>query len=381
MSRRTVTDLDIEGGRGHFRKGGPEKPYNWPAGVENQGNLTLRGVLVRRNQGIGVENAGRLRLNGDTIVGRSGDERAIENIGVHNTGRLSLNGTAVVRKGDVRNDGTLVMNGASGLYRSFLVVHESGRATLNDASHISEYGNVENRGILVLNDDSRIQGRGRVPGAGFVSGPGAFNFGALTLNDRSRISGWSVGVSNDGSVTLDGSSSIEGNGAGVFNFQHGSLTLNGSSSLRDNHYDAPPRCFPLCEPIGGGGVKNWGSVVLNDSSVIGGNSVGAWHLGSHGGGVYMVDLGFRPAPSLTMTGSAAITGNSSGDRAADSTRARAPPFPAPAAARRRSLTSTATHRTTATSSSPRTRRSVTPPLLHRAQSMSATSWTTSWTVP
>ena len=299
----TVSDLAIEGGRGHFREGGPEKPYNWPAGVLNNGNLTLRSVIVKENRGIGIENTGRLRLKGRTLVRENESSGQAE--GIHNTGTVWLNGTASVRSPDeIVNDGILVMNGASWIR----YLRNSGSATLKDASRATK---VLNRGTLTLGDQSRIAG---LSGTSFLVG--VDNFGTLILNDASGIVHGYVGVQNwPGSKTvMNGSSVIRDHEGGAVR-NSGTLVLNGSSSIRDNHY-LVPACGSVCshDPLRGAGVLNTGAVVLNDSSAITNNAVEDFRFGSFGGGVYMMrDSSLPEPPSLTMTGSATISGNSASD--------------------------------------------------------------------
>jgi hypothetical protein len=283
-----VTDLDIEGGR--FQKDGSDRPYHWPAGVENHGNLTLRGIVVRRNEGIGVENEGRLRLNGDSVVGHNwtvlGNAVYRPRLpGIHNAGSLRLNGTSAVEKNNgVANDGTVILHGAS----SVNVTRNRGSMTLHDAGHVAY---VENRGALTLDDES---------GMGTV-----YNFGTVTMNDASGV--WGP-VTNDSrsSMTLNGSSSI---GIGRVR-NNGTLTLNGSASIFGGRWvscGVPSGLCPGDPRIFGGGVTNGGRLVLNDSSSISGNLVERQGLPTFGGGVYM-----NSSASLTMTGSATITGNAAG---------------------------------------------------------------------
>jgi hypothetical protein len=300
-----VQDLAIEGGRGHFREGGPEKPYNWPEGVLNHGNLILRSVIVKENRGIGIENTGRLRLKGRTLDRENGFESVNEYTGIHNTGTLRLNGTASRSPDFVVNDGILVMNGASWIR----YLRNSGSANLKNASRTTK---VLNRGTLTLGDQSRIAG---LSGTSFLVG--VDNFGTLILNDASGIVRGYVGVQNrPGSKTVMNGSSVirDHDGGGVRN--SGTLVLNGSSSIRENRIVVLP-CGSYClhDPLRGAGVFNTGVVVLNDSSSITGNKVEAFGYGSHGGGVYMVrDPSLPEPPSLTMTGSATISGNSAGDQ-------------------------------------------------------------------
>ena len=298
----TVKDLAIEGGRGHFREGGPKAPYNWPAGVRNHGSLTLHSVAVKLNRGVGIENTGRLRLSGNALVNHNGLSRAYVFKGIHNTGTLRMNGRARVGLWDnVENDGILVMNGASIIDD----LMNRGTGTLHGTSSAWQ---VSNRGTLSLGDQSRIDGRGTSVGT-----TGVDNYGILTLNDTSSIIRAYIGVGNapGSTVVLNGQSVIRRNSIGIRN--HGTVTLNGSSSIRDNHLPEPSKCPYGCRPIGGAGVFNSGTLVLNDSSSIRGNSVSAWRAGSYGGGVYMVrDVSLPEPPSLTMTGSSTINGNAAG---------------------------------------------------------------------
>ena len=297
----TIKTLTIQDGRGRFRKGGPSKPYDWTAGVENKGNLTLRDVLVRNNRGVGVHNEGRLRLNGDTNFGR---QHLVEQgtygraAGLRNVGWARVNGRSRIRGST--NEGTLVLGGVSSLGD----VTNHGTLTMNAASSIT--GIVTNHGTLTMNDTSQLGGPSHYSGAS--------NLGTMTMNGASRMAG-SLGVHNEGSLTLNETSEISGNSRGVYN--RGSVTLNGSGSIHDNHLPTPARCGPLgseCGPIGGAGVYNDGSLTLNDSSSIFANTVGEWHARSLGGGVYMVDDSSPGQPSLTMTGSATISGNAAGDQ-------------------------------------------------------------------
>jgi hypothetical protein len=338
----TVKDLAIEGGRGRFREGGPEKPYNWPAGVLNQGSLTLHSVIVKGNRGIGIENTGRLRLNGDSIVRDNGFDSVNKHEGIHNTGTLRLNGTASVRWPDwVKNESILVMNGASRIWNLW----NWGTAILRDRS---SGGPMTNRGTLTLNDTAQVVGsavyndgtltlndasgivRGDIGvfnasgatvvmnGRSFISdheSTAVVNSGTFTLNDDSRVSHngdfryeVAPAVINTGRLTLNSASHISGNWMGVENENSGSITLNGSSAIRDNHrMQYRSRCPRSCPPwprLVGAGVSNKGSLTLNDQSSITGNSAA-----DSGAGVYLWE---GTGASLTMTGSSTISGNTTG---------------------------------------------------------------------
>ena len=308
----TVTDLTIRGGRGLLREGGPRTPWLRPAGVENGGMLTLQGVTVRRNVGLGVHNTGTLLLRGDTRIDING---ANEHVGVVSTGTLRLNGTATIRQNNVavRNWGTLVLDGSSSLHNNSLAIENLGTATLNDNSRIDDFAwGVRNAGTLTLNDSSKIRGLYRPVTRGYV---GVTNSGTLTLNARSRITDNGIGVDNTGTLTLNDTGQVSGNQTGVANTGH--LTLNGSSAIRDNHRAPPLDCYGsnCSAPAVGAGVTNTGTVVMNDSSTISGNTLHDSRNGSYGGGVHMMrDPSLPEPPSLTMTGSATISGNSASDK-------------------------------------------------------------------
>jgi hypothetical protein len=252
---------------------------------------------------------------------------------------VRLNGSATVRGyGGVRNEGVLVLNGASRITNG--EVTNSGTLTLNDAS---QFGNtwpgVENSGSMTLNDASRVIGYVR---DGQISryDRGVFNGGSLTLNDRSLIRDHLIAVTNSGTFTMNDDSRVSHNGETLYEFSAavhnlgtgtlilngtsqindnwmgvenaGSITLNGSSSIRDNHRlkwnsDCPGHpgfACPRRPPLVGAGVSNKGSLTLNDASSITGNSAA-----DNGAGVYLWE---GTGASLTMTGSSTVSGNSTG---------------------------------------------------------------------
>ena len=140
-------------------------------------------------------------------------------------------------------------------------------------------------------------------------GGGVYNSGTLTLNDTSAISGNKGGVTFGGTLILNDASQISDNEQGVRS--GGTVTLNGSSSIRDNHLPyfycggSGLYCWPFNK---GGGVylSGGGSLTLNDSSTISGNSVS-----DAGGGVYLAtfDGSGQVRASLTLNDSSTISGN------------------------------------------------------------------------
>ncbi len=123
--------------------------------------------------------------------------------------------------------------------------------------------------------------------------------GILTLN-RSVIRGNSSkyeggGIANYGRLVLNGSSVTRNSapdGVGGGISNYGDLTMNGSSLVRGN-----------TAKLWGGGIANHGTLVMNDSSTVGGN--GAYE----GGGILLETPRHGPDPTLTMNDSSSASGN------------------------------------------------------------------------
>lgn len=137
---------------------------------------------------------------------------------------------------------------------------------------------------------------------GGAGGGGILNFGDVSLKRWSSVSGnqaqYAGGISNYGVVTLNGHTSVSNNSAnagagGVGNSyeSNGQLVMNGYSNVANNTAGS-----------GGGGIWSDGSVVMNDSSSVTGNSVRPGGVWSKGGGIYGIG-------SVTMTGAASVSGN------------------------------------------------------------------------
>jgi hypothetical protein len=215
-------------------------------GVSNKGKLTLRDVVVRDNyaakRGGGIYNEGVLSMLGRTVVKNNiaAPGQGGTGSGVYNTGRLILDdGTRIIWNvggfGFV-NAGTLVMNGTSNIShsdygRGVSGVWNSGNWTMNDASSISDQGQVVNPGTLVMNDASSIHHNRISGGPQFCAtgaGGGVRNTGAITMNDSASIhDNFVFGGCGNSSAPYD-----RARGGGVYN--EGSLTMTGSSRIDTN---------------------------------------------------------------------------------------------------------------------------------------------------
>jgi hypothetical protein len=234
----TIRDLFIQKGTVH-------RGRRLPDGILNRGHLTLRDVIVRRNEwggGTAILNRGVLRLFGDSRVEKN------EGDGIVNTGRIWLGGRARVRDNGltgVDNSGTLVMNGHSdiGLNGENAIEKRdgstinTGKLVMNDDSSISraQWGAVHNHGKLVMNDRSRIDhnralGICRSPGRPGRGG-GVENFGTVVMRGSSRIDDNTAGGNSEGPGIGGGLYSTGGTLIGV---TCGSST---GANVRDNDPD------------------------------------------------------------------------------------------------------------------------------------------------
>jgi hypothetical protein len=174
--------------------------------------------------------------------------------------------------------------------------------TGGSGTYVPELETVVGGGIL-NNDNGSVTLNGTsitgntAPYGGGIANPA--NGGSVTLNDTS-ITGNTAGTNgggiiNGGTVTLNGTSSISGNTArqdsGGILSVSGSVTLNDTSSITGN---------TAAGGDGGGIGNNTGTVTLNDNSSITDNTA------PNGGGILNL------AGSVTLNNSGSITGNTAG---------------------------------------------------------------------
>jgi hypothetical protein len=303
-----------------------------PAGIQNDGSLTISGGQLTANIGVGlINNGGAVRLIDDAVIA------ANQGVGVSNgidpntlaPGQLtledesSITGNVGTTGGGIDNGGLVVLNDDSsiagneaqvggGVYNEFSCC--IGMLVLNDNSRITDnfapFGaGVSGRGTVTLNDDSAIASN-EGDGVNLVRAQ-------VVLNDRSSVvandgSGIQLGLA--GSVTLNDQSMVAGNGGIGIGLLLAGLSLNGNSRIAENHgggvrgllagitlNDTSTISGNVSQNNGGGILNESGAVVLNDSSQIVGN------VASLGGGIYSSG-GENPA-SVTLNDTSSITGN------------------------------------------------------------------------
>ena len=256
-------------------------------GINNRGRLTLVDVVVRDNNarwsGGGIWSAGSVTLTGHSrVIGNRtrGDAGGV----FMQSGRLTLdgaseisgnygpfegagifNGNAILTlKGESRVTGNTTRKEGGGIYNS-----DQGTVILNGRSSVSgnfagqDGGGIANFGILTLNDHSSVSGN-----TGADAGGGIANWGLLTLNDDSHVSGNTV------QDVADYRGTASHVGGGIMNVQGGTLLMNDRSRVTGNTVHrrtrSGPRVMPFPDGVGGG-LMNFATVYLADSSSIDGN--------------------------------------------------------------------------------------------------------------
>jgi hypothetical protein len=255
--------------------------------------------------------AGLLTLTDLTITNGNGGGIVNRAPGtVRLTGSSAVSGNVAGAGAGIVNNGTLIMQGGSSVSGNVAEeaagILSSGTLTMSGSSSVSdnhstgeEGGGIVSLGTLTMNDSSSVS-RNTVSriGAGIYIATGT-----LSMNDASSVRGnktltrssFGGGIFNFGSVTLRDSSLVAGNrsrrGRGGGIATHGTVDLYGSSSVSGNHARV------------GGGIDNWGgTVAMHGTSSVRGNAV-AWD----GGGIYN-----HEEATLTLMGSSSVTGNTAG---------------------------------------------------------------------
>src|SRR5206468_3152328 len=108
--------------------------------------------------------------------------------------------------------------------------------------------------------------KGSANGSTTFKGGGIYNAGTLTVSNSTlsynTASNGGGGIANDGTLTVSGST-LSGNssaaGGGIANSQQGTLTISGSTLSGNSASE-------------GGGIENFGTVTVNNSSRITGNT-------------------------------------------------------------------------------------------------------------
>ena len=192
--------------------------------------------------------------------------------------------------------GTIVLaaNGTYTLDGTALVIDKqitiNGRGATIDGNDASGVINVISTGNLTLRDVI-------ITGGSAPDGGGIYNYGTVTLKDKSSVSGNTANVGGgifnyeDGTVTLSGTSRVSGNTAdngsgGIYNSLGGTVTLKDKSSVSGNTAN-----------VSGGILNDGGTVTLKDTSSVSGNTA------YDGGGIYNTN------GTVTLSDKSSVSGN------------------------------------------------------------------------
>ena len=215
---------------------------------------------------------------------------------------LLMKGTCTGRT-DIRKD--LTIEGLSGptAARPSLLGHVPNEYLLNVMRGVSvTLGGLTIRGGRTPPDGGGIQNRGTLTLRDVVVRDfrrGVLNQRRLTLSGGTAVKDnratWCAGVDSNGTLVMNDTSRISGNSArhmGGGVCNDGSLVMNDASRITRNRAG-----------YWGGGIHNWDDVILNDTSHISGN-----RAGRGGGGVFNALYG-----SVTLTDAAHISRNRATD--------------------------------------------------------------------
>jgi hypothetical protein len=251
-----INNLTITGGSGG--NGG---------GILNNGNLTLAGATVTKNQttgsGAGIYNGAGAKLtlnNGDTI---SSNTAQLSGGGLQNAGGTVLITSSALSGNTAKGGGGGIKNAAGGK------ITASNNVTIADNSDALSGGGVLNAGTFIMRGGSINYNSDKLVGGGVANTKGTMTLSGVGIQDNRALLGGGIYVSG-GSLTLKNGVSI----GGKFLYECNVAAQNGGGMF-----------------VNGGTVKMTGGV-------IGGNSASG-----NGGGV-LVAKG-----SLKLTGGAVVSSN------------------------------------------------------------------------
>jgi hypothetical protein len=229
--------------------------------------------------------------------------------GISGIGDVTLSGTTAVTGCTAARGGGIELGGSS--EPCVLTMNDSSEVASNTLESVDSYtaggGGIylDDGCSLIMNGSSKVRDN-TVVGAAFGGGIAAAGASTVVMNDDSVVSGNTVVTVWGGGIWLEG---------GLPNATDVQLTMNGNAAIRGN------------AGKGGGGVYNTSNtVVMNDNSIIEGNTAPS----DNGGGIKTdgpltmngasrIKDNLCPTCSgagviidngpLTMTGSASITGN------------------------------------------------------------------------
>ena len=213
------------------------------------GQLTVSGNNASRVFEV-AKSTKSVTLSGLTISkGSANSSTTFKGGGIYNAGTLTVSNstlsynTASNGGGGIANDGTLTVSGS----------------TLSGNSSAAG-GGIANSGTLTVSG-STLSGNTADRGGGIFSSIGTVTVSNSTLSSNTANQGGAIYL-RDGALTVSGttlSSNVATGGGGILNSQQGTLTISGSTLSGNSASE-------------GGGIVNFGTVTVNNSSRITGNT-------------------------------------------------------------------------------------------------------------
>jgi hypothetical protein len=207
--------------------------------------LTSGEVLISHNVTIAGPGAGQLTVSGNNAsrvfeVAKSTKSVTLSGLTIS---KGSANGSTTFKGGGIYNAGTLTVS----------------NSTLSGNSSAAG-GGIANSGTLTVSG-STLSGNTADRGGGIFSSIGTVTVSNSTISSNTANQGGAIYL-RDGALTVSGttlSSNVATRGGGILNSQQGTLTISGSTLSGNSASE-------------GGGIENFGTVTVNNSSRITGNT-------------------------------------------------------------------------------------------------------------
>ena len=258
-------------------------------GILNLGTLTLTDCTVSGNtvtgNGGGILNLGTLSLDQSTL---SQNTAVNAGGGVYNAGALSISNSSAVSDNSARLGG--------GIYDAYVanVTLTMTNSTVSGNSASYGGGVFDRSTVTDTMTDCTISGNSANIGAG-IDGVGAVEVLTGCIITGNTATGRAGGIYNSGTLTLTDSTVSDNTayeGGGIYNSSYATATVTGSTITGNSTPSTGG---------GGGGVANFGQLIMVDSNVTGNTAV-------LGGGIYNLFGGVVTLTDCTISGNFAYVG-------------------------------------------------------------------------
>jgi hypothetical protein len=232
--------------------------------------LTSGEVLISHNVTIAGPGAGQLTVSGNNAsrvfeVAKSTKSVTLSGLTIS---KGSANGSTTFKGGGIYNAGTLTVSNST---LSYNTAGNGGGGIANDGTltvsgstlsgnSSAAGGGIANDGTLTVSG-STLSGNTADRGGGIFSSIGTVTVSNSTISSNTANQGGAIYL-RDGALTVSGttlSSNVATGGGGILNSQQGTLTISGSTLSGNSASE-------------GGGIENFGTVTVNNSSRITGNT-------------------------------------------------------------------------------------------------------------